>query len=110
MFTKILYHEQNQIVHQLDGNKMTDDNFESYTEFLIYSYFTREQFNSFRQVDMKRLYNMSRPSHIEPHTPMTTFTGHTKSSATSESQTALNNFERGTKREVSAYPIFKNDL
>ena len=41
---------------------------------------------------------------------MTTFTGHTKSSATSESQTALNNFKRGTKRDASAYPIFKIDI
>ena len=41
---------------------------------------------------------------------MATFTGHMKSTATSESQTALNNFKRGTKRDASAYPIFKNDL
>ena len=32
---------------------------------------------------------------------MTTFTGHTKSSATSESQTALSNFKRGTKKDAS---------
>ena len=53
---------------------------------------------------------MSTLSHIEPHTPMTTFTGHTKSTATSESLIALNNFKRGTKRDALAYPIFKNDL
>ena len=58
---------------------------------------------------MKLLPN-SRSSHIEPHIPIPTFTGHTKSSATSESQTALNNFKRGMKRDASAYPIFKNDL
>ena len=58
---------------------------------------------------MKILSN-SRSSHIEPHPPMTTFTGHTKSNATSESQTVLNNFKRGTKRDASAYPILKNDL
>ena len=50
------------------------------------------------------------PSHIEPHTPMTTFTGHTKSSATSESLTAFNSFKKGTRRDASAYPICKNDL
>ena len=44
---------------------------------------TGEQFIDFRQEDMKLLSN-SRLSHIEPQTPMTTFTGHTKSSATSE--------------------------
>ena len=40
---------------------------------------------------------------------MTTFTGHTKPPPLSESQIALNNFKRGTKRDASAYPIFKND-
>ena len=89
------------------ATKMTDDNFKLYAELPIS--LTREQFNNFRQEDMKRLYNVSRPSHIEPHTPMTTFTGHFKQSATSESQTALNNFKRGTKRDASAYPMFNND-
>ena len=42
--------------------------------------------------------------------PMTTIPGHSKSSETSESVAALNNFKRGTKRDVSAYPIFKNDV
>ena len=28
----------------------------------------------------------------------------------SESQVALNNFKKGTKRDASEYPIFKNDL
>ena len=73
------------------------------------TFFTREQFIDFGQEDMKLMSN-SRSSHIEPHTPMTTFTGHTMSTATSESQTSLNNFKRGTKRDGSAYPIFKNDL
>ena len=41
---------------------------------------------------------------------MTTFTGHTKLAPPSESQIALRNFKRGTKRDASAYPIFKNDL
>ena len=70
---------------------------------------TREHFVKFRQEDMKLMSN-SRSSHIEQHTPMTIFTGHTKSTATSESQTAPNNFKRGTKRDASVYPIFKNDL
>ena len=71
---------------------------------------TREQFNNFKHEDMKNVHRMSTPSHIEPHPPMTTFTGHTKSSATSESLIALNNFKRGTKRDASVYPILKNDL
>ena len=36
---------------------------------------TREQLNNFKHEDMKNVHNMSAPSHIEPHTPMTTFTG-----------------------------------
>ena len=55
---------------------------------------TREQFNN---KDMKNVHRMSTPSHIEPHTPMNTFTGHTNSGATSKSQTALSNFERVQK-------------
>ena len=86
---------------------MINGSFRPHDEFL--TSLTGEQFIDFRQEDMKILSN-SRSSHIEPHTPMTTFTGHTKSTATSESQTALTNFKRGTKRDASAYPIFKNDL
>ena len=89
------------------ATKLINDNFKLYDELLIS---LREQLNNFRQEYMKTLYNMSRPSHLEPYTPMTTFTGHTKSSATSESETALNIFKRGTKRDVSACPILKSDL
>ena len=71
---------------------------------------TREQFINFKHEDMKRVYHTPAPSHNEPHTAMTTYTGHTKSSVLSESQNALNNFKKGTKRDASAYPIFKNDL
>ena len=42
------------------ATKMTDDNFKLYAELPIS--LTREQFNNFRQEDMKRLYNVSRPS------------------------------------------------
>ena len=82
------------------SERMINGRFTLHDEFL--TSLTGEQFIDFRQEDMKLLSN-SRSSHTEPHTPMTTFTGHTKSSATSESQTALNNFKRGTKRD--AYPI-----
>ena len=41
---------------------------------------------------------------------MTTFSGYTKGTVTSESQPVLNDFKKGTKRDASAYPIFKNDL
>ena len=41
---------------------------------------------------------------------MTTFSVYTKPTTILESQTTLNNFKKGTKRNASAYPIFKNDL
>ena len=52
----------------------------------------------------------TRSSYTEPPKPMTTFSGHTKPTTISESETALNNFKKGTRRDASAYPIFKNDL
>ena len=70
------------------SERIKNDSFTLHDEFL--TSLTREQFIDFRQEDMKLLSN-SRSSHIELHTSMTTLTGHTKSSATSESQTALNN-------------------
>ena len=60
-------------------------------------------------MDIEAMLNI-RSYHAEPTKPMTTFYGHTKPTTISESQTALNNFKRGTRRDASAYPIFKNDL
>ena len=89
------------------SERMVNGSFRLYDEFL--TSLTGEQFINFREEDMKIL-SKSRSSHIEPQTSMMTFTGHTKSSGISESQTALTKFKRGTKRDASAYPIFKNDL
>ena len=69
---------------------------------------TRDQFFEFR--DSKQSHADSKPPPDGSHTSMTTFTGHTKLPPPSESQIALNNFKRGTKRDASAYLIFKNDL
>ena len=77
------------------SERMKNDSFTLH-EFL--TPLTGDQF--FRQEDMKLLSN-SRSSHIGPQKPMTTITGHTKSSATSESQTVLSNFKRGTKKDAS---------
>ena len=41
---------------------------------------------------------------------MTTITGHTEGTTASESQVALNNFKKGTKRYASVFPILKNYL
>ena len=40
---------------------------------------------------------------------MTSFPSEFKQRTQSETKTALNNFKRGTKRDASVYPIFKND-
>ena len=65
---------------------------------------TREDYVEFREMDIEPMTN-TRSSHTEPPKPMTTFNGHTKPTTISESQTALNNFKKGTKRDASAYPI-----
>ena len=90
------------------GIKMIEGFFQLYAEDVLAQ--TREQFNDFRQADMIRMMGKSSSSPPGPTTPMTTLSGYTKGTITSESQTALNNDKKGTKRDVSAYLIFKNDL
>ena len=53
-------------------------------------------------------FSTSSPSHHEPSKLKTSFSGESKHQTPSESQTALNNFKKGTKRDASVYPIFKN--
>ena len=69
---------------------------------------TRENYLKFRL-----LYTQSLPtlpaSHHEPQQLMTSFPSEFKQTTQSESKTALNNFKKGTKRDASVYPIFKND-
>ena len=80
---------------------------------ILYDHFlfslTREDYIEFREMDIEPMPN-TRSYHGEPTKPMTTFYGHTKPSTISELQTVFNNFKRDTKRDASAYPIFKNDL
>ena len=83
--------------------KMTEYTFELYAEHLLA--LTRHQFIKFRQADMIRMNDMSKSTPPEPTMPMTIFTSHTKGSIASESQVALNNFKKGTKRDASAYPM-----
>ena len=75
---------------------------------VLYDHFllslTKEDYMEFRKMDIELTPNTT-SYHGEPTKPMTTFYGHTKSTTISESQTALNNFKRGTKRDASAYPI-----
>ena len=69
---------------------------------------TRERYLKFRHMDTLS-FSTSSPSHHEPSKLKTSFSGEPKHQTPSESQTALNNFKKGTKRDASVYPIFKND-
>ena len=69
---------------------------------------TRDSYLKFRHLDTQSL-SSSPLSHHEPSKFKTSFQGEFKHQTTSESQTALNNFKKGTKRDASVYPILKND-
>ena len=69
---------------------------------------TRESYLKFRYIDTQSL-STSPPSHHEPQQLMTSFPSEFKNTTHSESKTALANFKKGTKRDASVYPIFKND-
>ena len=83
-----------------------DRPYELHDEFL--ATLTRDNYLKFRHKDTQS-FPASSPSHHEPHKPMSSFSGEFKHQTPSESQTALNNFKKGTKRDASVYPIFKND-
>ena len=69
---------------------------------------TRDSYLKFRHLDTQS-FSSSPLSHHEPSKFKTSFQGEFKHPTTSESKTALNNFKKGTKRDASVYPIFKND-
>ena len=69
---------------------------------------TRDSYLKFRHLDTQS-FSSSPSSHHEPSKFKTRFQGEFKHQTTSESQTALNNFKKGTKRDASVFPIFKND-
>ena len=69
---------------------------------------TRDSYLKFRHLDTQS-FSSSPSSHHEPSKFKTSFQGEFKHQTTSESQTALNHFKKGTKRDASVYPIFKND-
>ena len=83
------------------GTKMTDSFFELYAEDLLA--LTSEQLNDFRQADMIRMMGNTSSPPPGPTTPMTTLSGYTEGTVTSESQAALNNFKKSTKRDASAH-------
>ena len=83
-----------------------DRPYELHDDFL--ATLTRERYLKFRYIDTLS-FSASSPSHHEPSKLKTGFSGESKHQTPSESQTALNNFKKGTKRDASVYPIFRND-
>ena len=83
-----------------------DRPYELHDDFLVT--LTRANYLQFRHLDTQSFSSPS-SSHHEPSKFKTTFQGEFKHQTTSESQTALNNFKKGMKREASVFPIFKND-
>ena len=83
-----------------------DRPYELHDDFL--ATLTRESYLKFRHMDTLS-FSASSPSHHEPYKLKTSFSGESKHQTPSESQTALDNFKKGTKRDASVYPIFKND-
>ena len=83
-----------------------DRPYELHDDFLVT--LTRERYLKFKHMDT-RSFSASSPSHHEPPKLKTSFSGGSTHQTPSESHTALNNFKKGTKRDASVYPIFKND-
>ena len=83
-----------------------DRPYELHDDFL--ATLTRERYLKFRHMDTLS-FSASSPSHHEPSKLKTSFSGESKHQTPSESQTVLNNFKKGTKRDASVYPILKND-
>ena len=69
---------------------------------------TRDSFLKFRHLDTQPLSTLP-PSHHESQQHMTSSPSELKQSTQPESKIALSNFKKGTKRDASVYPIFKND-
>ena len=69
---------------------------------------TRENYFNFRFLCTQSPLTLP-PSHHESQQLMTSFLSEFKQPTQSETKTALNNFKKGTKRDASVYPIFKND-
>ena len=69
---------------------------------------TRDSYLKFRHLDTQPL-PISTPPHHDSQQNMSSFPIDLKPPPNPESKIALNNFKKGTKRDASVYPIFKND-
>ena len=78
-----------------------DRPYELHDDFL--ATLTRESYLKFRHMDTLS-YSASSPSHHEPYKLKTSFSGESKHQTPSESQTALNNFKKGTKGMLQSIP------
>ena len=83
-----------------------DRPYELHDDFL--ATLTRDSYLKFKHMDTQS-FSTSSLSHPDPSKLKTSFPSELKHQTTSESQTALSNFKKGTKRDASVYPIFKND-
>ena len=83
-----------------------DRPYELHDDFL--ATLTKDIYLKFRHMDTQS-HSTSSPSHHKPYKLKTSFRSEFKHQTTSESQTALNNFKKRTKRDASVYPIFNND-
>ena len=77
-----------------------DRPYELHDDFL--ATLTRDSYLKFRHLDAQS-FSSSPSSQHEPSKFKTSFQGEFKHQTTSESQTALNNFKKGTKRDASVY-------
>ena len=83
-----------------------DRPYELHDDFL--ATLTRDNYLKFRHMHSQS-FSASSSSPHEPSKLKTSFPDEFKHQTMTESQTALNNFKKGTKRDASVYPIFKND-
>ena len=79
--------------------------YEHHDDFL--AILTRERYLKYRYMDTLS-FSASSPSHHEPSKLKKCFSCESKHQSPSESQTALNIFKKGTKRDASIYPIFES--
>ena len=83
-----------------------DRPYELHDDFLVT--LTRDSYLKCRHLDTQSFSSSPSPHH-EPSKFKTSFQSEFKHQTTSESQSVLNNSKKGTKRDASVYPIFKND-
>ena len=80
--------------------------YELHVDFL--ATLTRDSYLKFRHLDTQS-FSSSPYLIMNPPSSRQVFKGNSSTKQHQSPQTALNNFKKGTKRDASVYPIFKND-